>query len=137
MALILNEDEEQFRDSVRRSVAERSPLSKLRELMASGQPYDADTWKQLAALGLTGLVIPADHGGAEAGYGFLTVALTELGAGLVDSPLLAGTLAAGTLVRLGDQQASERLLPGIASGDLIATIAIGGAGTVRAEGDTL
>jgi alkylation response protein AidB-like acyl-CoA dehydrogenase len=137
MALILNEDEEQFRDSVRRFVAERSPLAKLRELMSSGQPYDADTWKQLSALGLPGLIIPADNGGAEAGYGFLTVALTELGAGLVASPLLAGTLAAGALTRLGDQEASERLLPGIASGELIATLAIGGAGTVRAEGDTL
>ena len=34
---------------MRRVVAERSPLSKLRELMSSGQPYDADVWKQLSA----------------------------------------------------------------------------------------
>ena len=103
MALILNQDEEQFRQSVRRFVAERSPLTKLRELMSSGQPYDADVWKQLSALGLTGLIIPAEHGGAEAGYSALSVALTELGAGLVSSPLLAGTLAAGTLLRLDDE----------------------------------
>jgi alkylation response protein AidB-like acyl-CoA dehydrogenase len=137
MALILNEDEEQFRDSVRRFVTERSPLPKLRELMSSGQPFDADTWKQLSGLGLPGLIIAAEHGGAEAGYGVLAVALTELGGGLVASPLLAGTLAAGTLLRLGDQEASARLLPGIASGELIATLAAGGTGTVRAEGGTL
>jgi alkylation response protein AidB-like acyl-CoA dehydrogenase len=137
MALILNDDEEQFRDSVRRFVSERSPLSKLRELMSSGQPFDADTWKQLSALGLAGLIIPADNGGAEAGYAVLAVALTELGGGLVASPLLAGTLTAGTLLRLGDQQARDRLLPGIASGELIATLATGGAGTVRAEDGTL
>src|SRR5215467_6084932 len=116
MALILNEDEEQFRQSVGRFVAERSPLSKLRELMSSGQPFDADAWKQMSELGLTGLIIPADHGGAEAGYSVLSVALTELGAGLVASPLLAGTLAAGTLMRLGNQAAEGRLLPGIADG---------------------
>src|SRR5215467_11625327 len=121
MALILNEDEEQFRQSVGRFVAERSPLTKLRELMSSGQPFDADVWKQMSALGLTGLIIPADHGGAEAGYSILSVALTELGGGLVASPLLAGTLAAGTVLRLGDQQAAARLLPGIAGGELIAT----------------
>jgi alkylation response protein AidB-like acyl-CoA dehydrogenase len=138
MALILNEDEEQFRQSVRRLVAERSPLAKLRELMSSGQPYDADVWKQLSALGLTGLVIPAEHGGAEAGYSILSVALTELGAGLVASPLLAGTLAAGTLLRLDDEQARARLLPGIAGGELIATVAAeAGAGPVRADGDLL
>src|ERR1700733_14801428 len=141
MALILNEEEEQFRLSVRRFVAERSPLTKLRELMSSGQPYDADVWKQLSALGLTGLIIPAEHGGAEAGYSILSVALTELGAGLVSSPLLAGTLAAGTLLRLDDEQARARLLPSIAGGGLIATLAAAraeaGTGTVRADGDVL
>jgi alkylation response protein AidB-like acyl-CoA dehydrogenase len=137
MALILNEDEEQFRQSVRRLAAERSPLPKLRELMSSGQPFDPEVWKQLSALGLTGLIIPAEHGGAEAGYSVLSVALAELGAGLVASPLLAGTLAAGTLLRLGDDAALSRLLPGIASGELIATLAVGGTGTVRADGDAL
>src|ERR1700754_1421586 len=125
MALILNEDEEQFRQSVRRLVAERSPLPKLRELMSSGRPFDAEVWKQLSALGLTGLIIPAEYGGAEAGYSVLSVALAELGAELVASPLLAGTLAAGTLLRLDDEQARARLLPGIASGELIATLAAG------------
>src|SRR5512146_3009631 len=127
MALILNQDEEQFRQSVRRFVAERSPLSKLRELMSSGQPFDAVAWKQMSELGLTGLVIPAEHGGAEAGYSVLSVALTELGAGLVASPLLAGTLAAGTLTRLGNPAAEGRLQPGIA----------GGTGTARADGGAL
>jgi alkylation response protein AidB-like acyl-CoA dehydrogenase len=137
MALILTDDEEQFRDSVRRVVVERSPLSKLRELMSSGQPYDADVWKQLSELGLPGLVIPEEQGGAEAGYSVLSVALGELGAGLVASPLLAGTLAAGALLRLGDEAAQARLLPGIASGELIVTLASGGTGTARADGDTL
>jgi alkylation response protein AidB-like acyl-CoA dehydrogenase len=137
MALILTDDEEQFRDSVRRVVAERSPLPKLRELMSSGQPFDADVWKQLSELGLAGLIIPEEHGGAAAGYSVLSVALGELGAGLVASPLLAGTLAAGTLLRLGDRAAQARLLPGIASGELIATLASGGTGTARADGDAL
>ena len=137
MALILTDDEEQFRDSVRRVVAERSPLPKLRELMSSGQPFDADVWKQLSELGLAGLIIPEEHGGAEAGYSVLSVALGELGAGLVASPLLAGSLAAGTLLRLGDEAARARLLPGIASGELIATLASGGTGTARADGDAL
>ena len=137
MALILTDDEEQFRDSVRRFVTERSPLPRLRELMSSGQPFDQEVWKQLSALGLAGLGIPAEYGGAAAGYSVLSVALTELGAGLVPSPLLAGTLAAEAVLRLGDRSAQERLLPGIASGELIATLAAGGDGTARADGDAL
>jgi alkylation response protein AidB-like acyl-CoA dehydrogenase len=137
MALILSDDEQQFQDSVRRFVAERSPLSKLRELMSSGLPYDPDAWKQLSSLGLAGLIVPAEHGGAEAGYGVLAVALTELGRGLVASPLLAATLVAGTLQHLGDADASARRLPGIASGEQVATVAFGAAGRVTADGDTL
>jgi alkylation response protein AidB-like acyl-CoA dehydrogenase len=138
MALLLNAEEEQFADSVRRFVAERSPLTKLRELMESDQPYHADVWRQLSAqLGLSGLIIPAEYGGAEAGYAVLAVALTELGAGLVSSPLLAGTLAAGVLLQLDDKDAQTRLLPGIASGERIATLALAGDVTVRSDGGTL
>jgi alkylation response protein AidB-like acyl-CoA dehydrogenase len=141
MTLILTPEEEQLRDSVRRFVAERSPLSKLRELMASGQPYDADVWKQMSAqLGLAGLLVPAEHGGAEAGCSALSVAMTELGAMLVPSPLLAVTRAAGTLLKLGDETAQASLLPGIASGDLIVTLAMaapGAAGAVHASGGAL
>ena len=138
MTLILTSEEEQLRDSVRRFAAERSPLSRLRELMASGQPYDPSVWKQMSAqLGLAGLIIPAEHGGTEAGYSALSVAMTELGARLVPSPLLAVTLAAGTLLKLGDEPAQASLLPGIAGGELIVTLAMAGPGTVRASGDTL
>jgi alkylation response protein AidB-like acyl-CoA dehydrogenase len=133
MTLILTPEEEQLRDSVRRFVAERSPLSKLRELMASGQPYDADVWKQMSAqLGLAGLLVPAEHGGADAGCSALSVVMTELGAMLVSSPLLAVTLAAGTLRKLGDETAQASLLPGIASGDLIVTLALAAPGAARA-----
>ena len=138
MALLLNAEEEQFRDSVRRFVAERSPLAKLRELMESEKPYHADVWQRLSdQLGLSALIIPAAYGGAEAGYTVLTVALTELGAGLVSSPLLAGTLAAGVLLQLDDKDAQARLLPGIASGEVIATLALAGDVTVRSDGGRL
>ena len=138
MTLILTPEEEQLRDSVRRFAAERSPLSKLRELMASGQPYDADVWKQMSAqLGLAGLLVPAGHGGAEAGCSALSVVMAELGAMLVRSPLLAVTLAAGALLRLGDEAAQASLLPGIASGDLIVTLATAAPGAVRASGGAL
>ena len=139
MALILNDDERALQESVRRFVADRSPLTKLRELMDSGAAFDTDLWKQMSAqLGLAGLIIPAAHDGAEAGYSALSVALTELGAGLVASPLLAGALAAGTLLRLGDEAAQADLLPGVASGELIVSLAaLAADGAVTAAGDAL
>jgi alkylation response protein AidB-like acyl-CoA dehydrogenase len=137
MALILTEEEQALADSVRRFVADRSPLTSLRSLIASGEPYDADVWKQMTAqLGLAGLAIPESYGGVGAGYSALSVALTELGAGLVASPLLAGLLAAEVLVRLEDDEARSDLLPRIAGGELIATLAVASSagGQVSASG---
>jgi alkylation response protein AidB-like acyl-CoA dehydrogenase len=125
MALIMTDDERALADSVRRFVAERSPLSSLRKLIDSGEPYDADVWKQMTTqLGLAGLIIPESYGGVEAGVSALSVALAELGAGLVASPLLAGVFAARALLTLDDEAARADLLPRIASGELIATFAL-------------
>jgi alkylation response protein AidB-like acyl-CoA dehydrogenase len=138
MSLTLTAEEQSLRDSVRRFVAERSPISAIRELIAAGEPFDTGVWKQLTAqLGLAGLIIPEEYGGADAGYSALSVVLTELGAGLVPSPLLASAvLAAGALLRLDDEAGRHELLPGIASGELIVTLALTGApaGQVRAAG---
>jgi alkylation response protein AidB-like acyl-CoA dehydrogenase len=125
MALILTEDEQTLADTVRRFVADRSPLTSLRGLISSGEPYDAEVWKQLTAqLGLAGLTVPESYGGAGAGYSALSVALTELGAGLVASPLLSCVLAAELLLRLEDEAARSELLPRIAEGELLATVAL-------------
>jgi alkylation response protein AidB-like acyl-CoA dehydrogenase len=140
MALILTDEEQALADSVRRFVTDRSPLTSLRQLIGSGEPYDADVWKQLSAqLGLAGLTIPESYGGVGAGYSALAVALVELGAGLVASPLLACVLAAETLQRLADEEAKLALLPRIAGGELIATLALAGGagGQVTASGGAL
>lgn len=125
MALILTDEEQALADSVRKFVADRSPLTSLRHLITSGEPYDADVWKQMTAqLGLAGLTIPEEYGGVAAGMSALSVAETELGAGLVASPLLASVLAAEVLLRSSDDAAKVEFLPRIAAGELIATLAI-------------
>jgi alkylation response protein AidB-like acyl-CoA dehydrogenase len=137
MALILTDEEQALAESVRKFVADRSPLTSLRQLIASGEPYDADVWKQLTTqLGLAGFTIPESYGGVGAGYSALSVALTELGAGLVASPLLACALAAEVLLRLEDHEAKQELLPKIAGGELIATLAVASSagGRVTASG---
>jgi alkylation response protein AidB-like acyl-CoA dehydrogenase len=140
MALILTDEEQALADSVRKFVADRSPLTSLRQLISSGEPYDANVWKQMTAqLGLAGLTIPEEYGGVGAGVSALSVALTELGAGLVASPLLASVLAAEVLLRLSDHTAKTELLPRIAAGEVIATLALasraGGHVTASGAGD--
>jgi alkylation response protein AidB-like acyl-CoA dehydrogenase len=124
-------EQKQLRDSVRRFLAEKSPPEAVREQMESDDGYDAAVWKQAGVqLGLTGIGIPETYGGA--GFGFVEqcVVLEEMGRGLYCGPYFASAvLAATALSKAGDEEARKRHLPGIASGEVIATLAAAGDGS--------
>ena len=125
MALTLNDDQKSLALTVRRFVAERTPIAGVRAVMESGRGYDREVWSALAGdLGLAGLIIPARYGGGEGSVADLAVALGELGAGLVPSPLLAsGVLAADLLLATDDEAAKREWLPKLADGSLVGTVA--------------
>ncbi|MCU1641345.1 MAG: acyl-CoA dehydrogenase [Nocardia sp.] len=126
MSLIFTEDQLALSRSVEAFVARRAPLHKVRELITARRIYDPDIWQGLSKeLGLTGLLIPELYGGAEASRADLSVALRALGAGLVPSPLLSsGVMAAGLLLALDDDVVNKESLPWIATGALVATVAV-------------
>jgi alkylation response protein AidB-like acyl-CoA dehydrogenase len=119
-----SEEQEELRESVRRFVTERAPLSRVRELMATGE-FDREVWAQAGAqLGLQGLAVPEEYGGSGFSFAEQAIVLEELGAGLYGGPYLASAvLAANALLASADEAARAELLPGIASGEVIATLA--------------
>jgi alkylation response protein AidB-like acyl-CoA dehydrogenase len=125
MILGVSAEQEELRASVRRFLADRAPISAVRELMDTTDGLDAAVWKQAGEqLGLQGIAIPEEYGGA--GYTFVeqAIVLEELGAALYGGPYLASAvLAATALLASGDEGARAEFLPGIASGELIATLA--------------
>jgi alkylation response protein AidB-like acyl-CoA dehydrogenase len=120
------EEQEQLRAAVRRFLAEKSPEPEVRRLMETVPGYDAGVWRQAAGqLGLTGLAIPEKFGGSGSGYVELTVVFEEMGAALLCAPFFATVaLAANLLLSIDDEIAKADYLPGLASGDVIATVAL-------------
>jgi alkylation response protein AidB-like acyl-CoA dehydrogenase len=135
MATITAEDRVAFQDATRRLLADACTEADVRRTMELEAGYDPTLWRQLSELGLTGLIIDETHGGAGAGPMELELVMEEAGAALLCGPLLSsGVLAAGLLAALGDTEAQGRLLPAIANGSRIATVAITGpAGTWTEE----
>jgi alkylation response protein AidB-like acyl-CoA dehydrogenase len=86
---------------------------------------NADGWRQAGAqLGLQGIAIPEEYGGAGFSFAEQAIVLEELGAALYGGPYLASAvLAATALLSSEDEGARRDLLPGIASGETIATLA--------------
>jgi len=128
--LVLSEEQEELQATVRRFLADRSPMARVRELMATPDGGDRALWERMAGeLGLPGLTVPEDYGGAGLGQVELSVVMEELGRALTPSPFLASAvLAASALLATDDEDAKRELLPGIAGGTTVATLAVAEAG---------
>jgi alkylation response protein AidB-like acyl-CoA dehydrogenase len=124
--LTLTEEQEELRASVRRFLADKAPSEAVRRWMDSEEGHDPTLWKQMAGqLGLQGLAIPEEHGGAGYGPVELGIVLEELGRAITPTPFFATVALAGqALVHSGDTAAQARWLPAIADGTLTATLAL-------------
>src|SRR5262245_12103597 len=93
--------------------------------METESGYDEAVWKQMGEqMGLQGLIIPEEFGGSGYSYVELIVVLEEMGRRLLCAPYFSTVvLAANTLIHSGDDAAKKDFLPGIASGETIATLA--------------
>jgi alkylation response protein AidB-like acyl-CoA dehydrogenase len=125
MRFAVSAEQQELRDSVRRFLADRAPLPRVRELMETTAGMDEQVWLQAAAqLGLQGIAIPEEYGGAGFSFAEQAIVLEELGAALYGGPYLASAVLAPTaLLASSDSGARRDLLPGIAAGQTIATLA--------------
>jgi alkylation response protein AidB-like acyl-CoA dehydrogenase len=126
MDFAFSDEQEQLRAVVRKYLADKSPEAEVRRLMETADGYDDVVWKDMAQqLGLQGIAIPERYGGSGSGFLELSVILEEMGRALACSPYFSTVvLAAQALLLADDEDAREAYLPGIASGDLVATVAV-------------
>jgi alkylation response protein AidB-like acyl-CoA dehydrogenase len=122
----LDADQQELARTVRRFLESRASVAHARALMTDPTGYDRDVWTQLAdQLGVQGLTIPEKYGGAGAGAVELGLVLQELGRVLYSGPFLASAgFATDALLTSGDDSAMADLLPGLASGETIGTLAV-------------
>ncbi|HXC18613.1 MAG TPA: acyl-CoA dehydrogenase family protein [Acidimicrobiales bacterium] len=121
-----SEEQEELRKMVKRFLEEKSPESEVRRLMATPEGYDTAVWEQMAKeLALQGLGIPEEFGGQGYGPVELYVVFEEMGAALFCGPYFSTVaLAANAVLFVGTDADKAAYLPGIASGETIATVAL-------------
>jgi alkylation response protein AidB-like acyl-CoA dehydrogenase len=103
----------------------KSPESEVRRLMETTEGYDPAVWSQMAnELGLQSLHIPEAYGGQGFTFVELGIVLEEQGRALLCAPYFSTVvLAANAILNAGTDDEKSALLPGIASGETIATLA--------------
>jgi alkylation response protein AidB-like acyl-CoA dehydrogenase len=125
MNFAFTEEQDELRKTIRSFLESKSPESAVREQMETEAGFDAAVWSQMAEqMGLQGLHIPEEYGGSGFSYVELGIVLEEMGRSLLCAPFFSTVvLAANTLISSGDDNAKKSYLPGIASGETIATVA--------------
>jgi alkylation response protein AidB-like acyl-CoA dehydrogenase len=125
--LDLTEDQALFRETSARFIESELPLSRTRELHDNPAGYDATWLRKSAELGWFAMLVPEDDGGGSvSGEGLLdaTIVAEELGRHVQPGPFIPMNVVASTLAEHGTDARRADLLPGIVSGELVATWAV-------------
>jgi alkylation response protein AidB-like acyl-CoA dehydrogenase len=129
---LVSDEQLALRSAVADVLARHSSEAQVRALMATDTGFDPAVWRELAAMGLTGLLISEEYGGAGAGPVELGIVLEEMGRALVVSPFLStAVLVPNLLAETGDTAECAAVLPRIAAGELIASAAFAEDGSAR------
>ena len=127
MALVLNEEQVMLRDSAAGYLGENATVAHLRALRdeSSERGFDDGVWSQMAEMGWAGIAIDEAFGGLGYGYTGLGLVLEQVGRNLSASPLQSTVLIGATVIaELGSDAQKEQLLPTIAGGESIVSLAL-------------
>ncbi len=118
-------EQDEFRTNLRRYLADHVPPKEVRRLMETETGWDRAFWRRLNNdLGVAAIHIPEKYGGHGFGFGELGIVMEEMGRALVCVPLLASAvLAANAILNAGTEAEKRALLPTIASGETVSTVA--------------
>ena len=126
MSLTLSSEQQMLRDNAREFLREASPVGQLRRLrdQRDAHGFSRELWREMAELGWVGSALPEALGGMGLGYTELGVVLEECGRNLASTPLLSCVLlGAGCLLEAGDSALQRELLPLVAAGKLLLSLA--------------
>ncbi len=122
MDLDFTEEQDMLRETVRGICSRHSAIEVVRSLEDDPVGYSADLWKQFAELGLTGLTLPEQYGGAGLGSVDAVVLYEELGRSLASTPhFVSSVLSAAVIEAAGSDDQKSEWLPKIAAGEAILT----------------
>ena len=115
-ALQLSEEQAMLLDVAREFCRDKSPMAAVREQLDTEAGYDPATWQEMCNLGWCGIALPESCGGSGLGVAALVPVLEAMGRAMLGTPLISTTLAGQLLLRAGNEEQRERLLPDIAAG---------------------
>ncbi len=100
------------------------PIELVQQLALDERGFPDKLWRGMAELGWPGLLVPGDLGGSDGSLLDVTLLVEELGYAGVPGPFVASAVAATSVLLAASAAQRKRVLPALASGDRIATLAL-------------
>ena len=114
-----------LREAAKRFLADNCPTTFVRKMMADETAHDNAFWRKLAELGWPGLLVPEQYGGQGGSFLDMTVIAEEAGKALIPGPFFTSALLGVPIIVEGGSDAlKKQLLPKMAAGESIYTVAI-------------
>ncbi|MQF70286.1 acyl-CoA dehydrogenase [SAR202 cluster bacterium AD-804-J14_MRT_500m] len=109
----------------REMLAEKCPLSLVRDFENADDGSLGELWSEMANLGWLGLAFPEEYGGAGGNFMDLAVLVEEMGRALTPGPFFSTVVLGGlTILDGGDEAKKAEFLPGISEGKTMMTLAL-------------
>jgi alkylation response protein AidB-like acyl-CoA dehydrogenase len=125
MDLSLTEPQELLRASARSFVEREAPRHALVAAQRDGTGLATQLWRKASELGWPGILVPGEHGGSDSSLTDAAVLFEELGRGPVPGPFFSsGVLGALTVLEAGSPAQRQAILPGVARGETVLSVAI-------------
>ena len=124
MDLSFSESQQALRKSARDFFQKECPKSLVRAMEKDEKGYTPGLWKKMADLGWMGLIVPEQYGGVGGDYLDFVILVEEMGRACLPAPFFSTALGAMFLIEAGTDEQKKRLLPQIASGESIFTLAL-------------
>ena len=120
----LSEEQEMLQETVRQFLENECPATTLREIFDGDAGFEPSLWKGMAEMGLAGLHLPEEFGGAGLEILDLAVVAESLGYMAAPGPFLGHVLAGLAIAEGGSDAQKKQWLPKLATGDAIGSIAL-------------
>lgn len=124
MDYVLNEQQQMLKKTARDFLNTECPRSLVKRMVSDEKGYPQELWHAMAELGWMGLAFPEKYGGTGGSFLDLVVLLEEMGRACLPGPFFATVVLAGMVIfEAGNETQKQELLPKIADGKLIVTLA--------------
>ena len=125
MDLSLTVSQEMLKTAVRSFMEREAPTDVIVGLQREGAESKPALWQKAAQLGWPGILIPPEYGGSGENLSTAAVLYEELGRGPLPGPFFSsGVLGALTVMESGTEEQRRRILPAVARGERILSVAI-------------